>query len=59
MSGTSMDSVDAALVEINENHTSLECFFEQAIPNNIQTALKAVTSASRIDDIARLDTGTR
>ena len=56
MSGTSMDSVDAALVAIDVGATRLECFIEQAIPNNIQTALKAVTSASRIEEIARLDT---
>ncbi len=55
MSGTSMDAVDVALVEIKQGKTQIVRFYEHPIPGELKTKLKKVTSTSPLSDVAKLD----
>jgi anhydro-N-acetylmuramic acid kinase len=55
MSGTSMDAIDAALVDISNEQIRLIAYRQYPITSELCKELKSVTGHSSIDDVTRLD----
>lgn len=55
MSGTSMDAIDAALVDIASEQIRLIAYHQYPISSELRRELKSVTGHSSIDHITRLD----
>ena len=55
ISGTSMDAIDAALVDINEGKPQLLGFSETPYPNNIRKAVRFMAADSMLVDVAEMD----
>ncbi|MBT7950684.1 MAG: anhydro-N-acetylmuramic acid kinase [Gammaproteobacteria bacterium] len=55
MSGTSMDAIDAALVEIKVQNVNVLAYEQFPIPNEIQNQVRNVNSATSIEEISELD----
>jgi anhydro-N-acetylmuramic acid kinase len=58
MSGTSIDAIDAALVEISDQHTRLATFVSYPVPKDISTQLHRFIQSgteARLDEYSRLD----
>lgn len=55
MSGTSMDAVDAAVVQINGKTLNVLVFEQQPLPPDLSDALKAITADTPVSVIAELD----
>ena len=55
ISGTSMDAIDTALIEINNNKTELVKYKQFPIPDDLRLAVREITADSSIDNISKLD----
>ncbi|MGY8813199.1 MAG: anhydro-N-acetylmuramic acid kinase [Gammaproteobacteria bacterium] len=55
MSGTSMDAIDAALVEIDNETLNVIHYHQFPIPSDIQHAIRCVDSNLNIHELTRLD----
>jgi anhydro-N-acetylmuramic acid kinase len=55
MSGTSMDAIDAALVEIDTRNINILAYKQFPIPGQIQDRVRQVNSATSIEVITELD----
>jgi anhydro-N-acetylmuramic acid kinase len=56
MSGTSMDAIDAALVEFDDEQVRVRAYKQFPIPVNIQTRVRSVNDATPIKEVSELDT---
>jgi anhydro-N-acetylmuramic acid kinase len=55
MSGTSVDAIDAALVDITDNQLSLIAYDQYPIPSPVQTAIRTLSSTTPIANVSELD----
>jgi anhydro-N-acetylmuramic acid kinase len=55
MSGTSMDAIDAALVEINNETLNVIHYHQYPIPSDLQLAIRSVNGELNLHDLTQLD----
>ncbi len=55
ISGTSMDAVDIALIDIDDKKISLLEFLEFPIPDEIRVPLRAINDNSPLSEVAKMD----
>ncbi len=55
MSGTSMDAIDVAIIDVNNEKVELIDFLEYPIPDDIISSLKEINGTSQLQLIAKLD----
>ncbi len=55
MSGTSMDAIDAALADLHDNGLSVIEYRQFPIPEDIQTAVRSISTRTTLEQITELD----
>ena len=55
MSGTSMDAIDTALVNIDAGSISLLAYQQFPIPDQIRSAVRNLSAASPLDEVMHMD----